>query len=92
MILLKIVYAVTTANVSVDGNHASVIYGTHWQASDPVVEKYPTLFSDDPRYGLFSTVPVREEPTEEADHDSREHVVARKEEPKRGPGRPKTRG
>lgn len=81
---MKIVFATKTVNVGVDGNTWSVIYGTHWAASDPVVQKYPDLFSDDPRYGLFATVPVEEEVVKE---ESDEPEV----KPSRGPGRPKSR-
>jgi len=30
--------------------------GTHWPADDPLVLANPTLFSADPRFGLFSTL------------------------------------
>lgn len=51
---MKVVYASTTAVVG----QTLIVAGTHWPAEDPVVLDNPSLFSDDPRYGLmFSSEP-----------------------------------
>ena len=54
---MKIVYANATVSVGLrSGGTILVGKGTHWPAGDPVVVDNPTLFSDDPRYGLVFTV------------------------------------
>lgn len=55
---MKIVYAVTTAQVGYQMVHS----GTHWDAEDPVVRSQPSLFSEDPRYGLQSSTRVARAP------------------------------
>lgn len=51
---MKVVYA--SCEVAVvplrDGTQHRVVKGSHWPADDPVVLAQPSLFSDDPRYGL----------------------------------------
>lgn len=51
---MKVVYAKVRAVV---GQHL-IVAGSHWPADDPIVLLQPTLFSEDPRYGLsFSVEP-----------------------------------
>ncbi len=52
---MKVVYAKRTAAVAVDERSITVMYGTHWPSEDPVVRKYPDLFSEDPKFGLFAS-------------------------------------
>lgn len=52
---MKIVYASSTARVSLEGAGVLVQKGQHWSANDPVVRSFPDLFSTDPRYGLTYT-------------------------------------
>ena len=62
---MHVVYAVGTAQA---GGH-TIRRGEHWPADDPVVVENPSLFSDDPRYGLsFSSTPAEmsEPPVEQA--------------------------
>ena len=55
---MDVVYATETASVMVDGAMHSVFKGTHWSAADPIVRANPSLFSDNPCYGLsYSTPP-----------------------------------
>jgi hypothetical protein len=56
---VDIVYATATTTVGLrSGGQILLGKGTHWPASDPVVEDHPELFSADPRYGLvFTTQP-----------------------------------
>jgi hypothetical protein len=56
---VKVVYATATGPVNLpNGGRGNVRHGTHWPADDPVVLANPTMFSDDPRYGLaFSEQP-----------------------------------
>jgi hypothetical protein len=49
---LKVVYATATSMIG----QALIKGGTHWPADDPLVLANPTLFSDNPRYGLFFSV------------------------------------
>jgi hypothetical protein len=73
---MEVVYATTTASVATDrGVPLTVIYGTHWPANDPIVKRYPSLFSDDPMYGLYASVDPK-------------LPVPEPEPAKRGPGRP----
>jgi hypothetical protein len=53
---MDIVYATTTASVG-DGHGGSLTVGkgTHWPASDPIVQAHPEMFSADARYGLVFT-------------------------------------
>lgn len=52
---MKIVYASSTARVTVHGVGVLVQKGQHWPESDPVVRQHPDLFSADARYGLVYT-------------------------------------
>jgi hypothetical protein len=53
---MKIVYATATVNVGLEhGSTITIGKGTHWPADDPVVRANPSLFSEDPRYGLVFT-------------------------------------
>src|SRR5215471_21818774 len=55
---LQVVYATTTAAVTMPGGYTvTVRFGSHWPATDPVVAQQPSLFSEDPRYGLNYTAP-----------------------------------
>lgn len=56
---MDIVYATATTNVlGLHGDQILIGKGTHWPASDPIVQRNPDLFSTDPRYGLvFTTEP-----------------------------------
>ena len=56
---MKVVYACTTSPVYVEGR--VVAAGQHWPADDPIVLAQPSLFTDDPRYGLTASRPVPEE-------------------------------
>lgn len=40
------------------GGAVHIDYGTHWLADDPVVRAYPSLFSDEPKFGLHSSEPL----------------------------------
>jgi len=57
---MDIVFANDTKIVSepTTGVGISVTQGTHWPADDPVVRAYPSLFTNDPRYGLSSSRPL----------------------------------
>jgi hypothetical protein len=69
---MKVVYARVgkTWVVAPDGTRVWVHIGQHWPADDPVVKKYPSLFSDDPVTGLSFTVtpkpPAPAAPVEQA--------------------------
>jgi hypothetical protein len=66
---MKVVFTSTSAVIG----QTLVIVGQHWPSDDPIVVDNPSLFSDDPRWGLtYSTEPS----------DLREPVE------KRRPGRP----
>jgi hypothetical protein len=60
---MNVVFATTTAVVAHPQSGASVgvAHGTHWPADDPIVLAYPTHFSDDARYGLSSSRPLRDD-------------------------------
>jgi len=57
---MDIVFATATLIVSdpKTGSSVSVNHGTHWPADDPVVRAYPEFFTNDPRYGLSSSLPL----------------------------------
>lgn len=57
---MRIVYATGSAVVALpDGSRFRVAKGSHWPADDEIVRAQPSLFSDDPRYGLtFSSEPA----------------------------------
>lgn len=79
---LDVVFATTTANVATnEGRPIMIIYGTHWPADDPIVQKYPGMFSNDPKYGLYATSNPYGGSVEEA--------TATPGERRRGPGRPR---
>jgi hypothetical protein len=40
------------------GGVVEVTEGSHWLAEDPLVKAYPTLFTDDPRFGLRCSDPL----------------------------------
>ena len=66
---MKIVYATATVSVATPGGYPALVRGgTHWSADDPLVRAHPDLFSDDPRWGLTSSVPLDdlEPPVEQA--------------------------
>jgi hypothetical protein len=62
---VKIVYAVATVSVGMQ----TVRAGTHWRADDPLVLSQPSLFSEDPLFGLNSSIPMSEYPDEEPSRD-----------------------
>lgn len=57
---LKVVFATDTvlAHHPRTGVPVTIVAGGHWAADDPIVEAYPNFFADDPRYGLYSSVPL----------------------------------
>lgn len=67
---MKVVYATaTTMARSPAGFNVTVRQGSHWPADDPIVVAYPSLFSEDPRYGLNASTPrdeVADAPVEQA--------------------------
>lgn len=56
---MDVVYATSTTHVTTpNGARIVVRKGSHWPASDPVVKVQPSLFSEDPRWGMtFSVEP-----------------------------------
>lgn len=55
---MDIVFATASTTVMTDlGAPVEIIFGTHWPADDPIVKRYPSCFSVDPKYGLYATVP-----------------------------------
>ena len=57
---MDIVFAKETAVVG----HTTVVAGSHWPAADPIVQSFPSLFTDDPRWGLsYSVYPNTETAT-----------------------------
>jgi hypothetical protein len=72
---MKVVYAKQTASVMMpEGYPMLVPLGTHWAASDPVVQARPDLFSDDPRFGLFRPAPEDEVETATSTPGERRNV------------------
>jgi hypothetical protein len=67
---MQVKYATARAMVPLaGGGQALVVKGSHWPADDPVVLAQPSLFSDDPRWGLnYSAEPAGwgEPPVEQA--------------------------
>lgn len=54
---MKVVYAMTTAPVTMPSGARGVVQGgSHWPADDPVVQSHPQLFSEDARYGMHYSV------------------------------------
>lgn len=53
---MEIVFASTTSVVAFNGGSIKIAKGSHWPKNDPLVKANPSLFSDDPRYGLIYTV------------------------------------
>lgn len=63
---MKAVFARETAVVSSpEGGQQLIRFGEHWPDDDPVVKANPSLFSDDPRYGMTSSRPLPEGPIEQ---------------------------
>lgn len=61
---MKVVYATSTASVTMPGGWPLLVRkGSHWSADDPVVRQQPSLFSDDPRYGMSYSSPEVEQAT-----------------------------
>lgn len=53
---MNVVYATVNAVIPMpDGSRVVIHAGTHWPVDDPVVRQQPSMFSDDPRYGLSYT-------------------------------------
>lgn len=67
---MNVVYATTRAALTLaDGSSVLIEKGTHWPADDPAVIAQPSLFSEDPRWGLnYSREPdgYRDAPVEQA--------------------------
>lgn len=42
-----------------------VYQGSHWLATDPLVERRPEMFTSDHRVGLCASIPLEPEPKEE---------------------------
>lgn len=54
--MIDVVYAMDNRSVGMPtGNTVRVPKGSHWPASDPVVQACPELFTHDARYGLCYT-------------------------------------
>lgn len=57
---MKIVFALSTASVTMPGGWTMLVtQGSHWPANDPLVERRPELFSDDPMTGIQHSAFVR---------------------------------
>lgn len=64
---MKVVYATATASIPHAGGHQLLVQkGSHWSADDPLVLAHPDLFSEDARYGLCFSQPLRPAPVETA--------------------------
>jgi hypothetical protein len=70
---MNVVYACQSRVVEMDGARVHVQKGIHWPASDPVVQRYPELFSNDARFGMAYSrepegydAPIDESPVETA--------------------------
>ncbi len=59
---MKIVYAKATTQVTTNGAPVMVRHGSHWRDDDPVVLAFPSIFSDDARYGLNTTAGKENDP------------------------------
>jgi hypothetical protein len=54
--MIDVVYATNNATQNrPEGGIVVIRKGTHWPASDPMVLRYPDIFSPDPRWGLEYT-------------------------------------
>lgn len=54
--MIEHVFAIADFPVDFEhGGRVMVRKGTHWPAQDPVVQRYPDRFSDDPRWGMQYT-------------------------------------
>jgi hypothetical protein len=54
---MDVVFATATTHVTTPGGARILVRkGSHWPASDPVVQVQPSLFSDDARYGMTYSV------------------------------------
>ena len=54
--MISVVFAMGSQVVDAGSGPVRVPKGSHWPADDPVVRAMPSLFTDDPRYGLLYTV------------------------------------
>jgi hypothetical protein len=64
---MDVVYAMASAHVGgADDLMVFVNVGSHWPADDPVVTRNPSLFSSDPRFGLRTSVPLPDDPGNDA--------------------------
>ncbi len=59
---MRIVYAMTTTQVTANGAPTMIHHGSHWRDDDPVVLAFPSIFSEDARYGLNTTANMENEP------------------------------
>lgn len=75
---MDVVFAKATTTAALpNGAVVTVMEGTHWRAEDPIVQMHPDLFSDDPRYGMLFTQPLRPEDYPGAELPQRvEHATA----------------
>lgn len=84
---MQIVFATTTTTVSTGlGSHTVIHEGEHWYAADPIVQAHPGLFTEDPRHGLCSSVPIPDE-TEGSDAGEPEAPI---EQATKAPGEKRT--
>lgn len=60
---MKHVFATQSAIVAhpVTGVAVQVLHGSHWWDGDPIVQEYPTFFTDDARFGLTASAPFGED-------------------------------
>lgn len=64
---MKVVYATSNSVVPLPaGGQVYVRAGSHWPADDPVVVAQPSLFSEDPTYGLSYSATPTPAPVEQA--------------------------
>ena len=52
---MNVVYATASASLSFNGAQMTIRKGSHWPAEDPLVVRYPDMFSPDARFGLLYT-------------------------------------
>lgn len=60
---MSVAIALTTANVTHRGQRVHVQAGQAWDATDPLVAEYPSLFTTDTRALRRTTEPVVEQAT-----------------------------
>jgi hypothetical protein len=64
---MKVVFATANTQTFYSGRPISIVIGQHWPVDDPIVKAFPSMFSDDPRYGLqFTEQPAEERTAEQA--------------------------